>query len=163
MVTFRFREFTRRDTGGAVSTLPDRIYGTSYRLAFGSIRRVCLRSSDCSRRICFSIILWLQSAIPASTASPHTPTAPSAPANFASFQPATVDEITRLINSSQNKQCDLDPIPTSLLKECLLILAPTITNIVNISLSTGSFPSVFKQSISRRFKEIIWILYYSRN
>jgi hypothetical protein len=35
----------------------------------------------------------------------------------------------------------------SLLKKCLHVLAPTITNIINLSLSSGSFPACFKQSI----------------
>ena len=35
----------------------------------------------------------------------------------------------------------------SLLKQCCHILAPAITNIVNLSLSTGEFPSQFKQAI----------------
>jgi exonuclease III len=89
----------------------------------------------------------LQSSIPPSATTPHTPDPPSPPVNITSFQPATIDEITRLINSSPNKQCDLDPIPTSLLKDCLSILAPIITDIVNMSLVSGSFPSIFKQSI----------------
>src|SRR5208282_4634501 len=34
------------------------------------------------------------------------------------FRLATADEISRLINQAFNKQCDLDPIPMSLLKQC---------------------------------------------
>jgi hypothetical protein len=43
--------------------------------------------------------------------------------------------------------CDLDPIPTSLLKQCLSVLLPSITNIVNLSLSSGTFPDQFKHSV----------------
>src|SRR6218665_3811598 len=46
----------------------------------------------------------------------------------------------------QNKQCDLDPIPTSLLKECAALLVPTITEIINLFLSTGTFPMQLKDS-----------------
>jgi hypothetical protein len=35
----------------------------------------------------------------------------------------------------------------SLFKQCCHILAPVITNIVNLSLSTGEFPSQLKQSL----------------
>src|SRR6218665_3106060 len=62
-------------------------------------------------------------------------------------KPATEAEITTLIHASQNKQCDLDPIPPSLLKECADLLVPTITNIINLSLSTGTFPMQFKDSV----------------
>src|SRR6218665_3053498 len=67
-------------------------------------------------------------------------------ASFNLFEPATEAEITNLIHASQNKQCDLDPIPASLLKESADLLVPTITNIINLSLSTGTFPMQFKDS-----------------
>ena len=40
--------------------------------------------------------------------------------------------------------CDLDPIPTSLVLDCISVLMTPITNIVNYSLQEGSFPSCFK-------------------
>ena len=48
---------------------------------------------------------------------------------------------------SPDKQCQLDPIPTSLVKKCVDILAPVITNIINLSMSTGTFPDSFKLAI----------------
>jgi len=45
-----------------------------------------------------------------------------------------------------NKQSESDPIPTWLLKKCALVLVPTITNIVNLSLSSGQFHPTLKQS-----------------
>ena len=36
------------------------------------------------------------------------------------------------------RSCDLDPISTTLLKNCKIALLPTITNIINFSLSTGN-------------------------
>ena len=49
-------------------------------------------------------------------------------------------------NTSINKFCDLDPMPTVLLKACIDTLLGTITNIVNVSLRTGIFPDDFKQA-----------------
>jgi hypothetical protein len=49
--------------------------------------------------------------------------------------------------TSPDKHCDLDPIPTWLLKKCLPVLLPTITKIVNFSLDSGTFPSSFKHSV----------------
>jgi len=46
-----------------------------------------------------------------------------------------------------NKQSDSDPIPTWLLKVCTPVLTPTITNIVNLSLSSGQFHPILKESI----------------
>ena len=46
-----------------------------------------------------------------------------------------------------NKTCKLDHIPTQVLKRILLIMLGTITDIVNISLSTGSFACNCKMAI----------------
>src|SRR5712691_2684804 len=58
-----------------------------------------------------------------------------------------IDEITRLVLQSPPKQCELDPIPTSILQQSISVLAPTITNIVNLSLSTSTFPQSFKHAV----------------
>ena len=48
---------------------------------------------------------------------------------LAAFTTATVDEVRKIIMSSQNKSCDLDPLPTTLMKACLDLLINPITNI----------------------------------
>jgi len=55
--------------------------------------------------------------------------------------------VSKIIFDSPNKQSDSDPIPTWLLKECATVIIPTITNIVNLSLSSGHFRPLFKQSV----------------
>ena len=42
------------------------------------------------------------------------------------------------------KNGDLDPFPTSLLKDCIEFLVKTITHLVNASCFPGVFPSAFK-------------------
>ena len=49
-----------------------------------------------------------------------------------SLEPATVEEVEKLILSSQHKSCDLDPLPTKLSKYCLDVWLTPITNIVSI-------------------------------
>lgn len=78
--------------------------------------------------------------------SPHSVSPPFQPADFSVFKPATNDKILRLIHASANKQCDLNPILTSLLKHCSNVLAPVITRIINLSLSSGQFCHSLKQS-----------------
>ena len=41
----------------------------------------------------------------------------------------------------------LNPIPTSLLLECLDAVLPTMTSIINDSLKSGVFPSFYKSAI----------------
>ena len=65
------------------------------------------------------------------------------------FERASEDEIKKLILSSSSKSCDLDhvdPIPTSVLKNCLDIIITPITNIINISMETSIFPQNFKEA-----------------
>ena len=63
------------------------------------------------------------------------------------FEPVTEELIRELIFKSSTKGCMLDPIPTSLTKQCLDDLVSLITFIVNASLSTGIVPPQFKQAI----------------
>jgi exonuclease III len=60
------------------------------------------------------------------------------------FEPTTNKEVRGIIMSSSTTSCDLDPIPTWLLKQCTQELLPAITNIVNASLLTGEVPKDFK-------------------
>ena len=66
---------------------------------------------------------------------------------LSSFMPTTTDENTKLVSKSACKSCKLDPIPTHLLKDNLSSLAPVIADIVNMSIATGVFPSVFKKAL----------------
>ena len=66
-----------------------------------------------------------------------------------SWTSVTTDEVIKLINTSPNKTCQLDPVPTWLVKEMRELLAPFITLLFNRSLFTGCFPSEFKQVIVR--------------
>ena len=62
------------------------------------------------------------------------------------FTPASEEEIKKLVIHSPNKSCELDPIPTWLLKLCLPELLPTLTKIVNTSMETSHVPKSFKSS-----------------
>ena len=62
------------------------------------------------------------------------------------WAPTTAAEVERIIRASPSKSCPLDPIPTSLLKECLGVLLPHITCIINLSLASGVVPPNFKMA-----------------
>ena len=69
---------------------------------------------------------------------------PQLNSKLTSFEPATTTEVKKIIMSSPNKSCDLDPLPTILLKACLDVLIKPITDIINASLCSGLFPEDFK-------------------
>ena len=56
------------------------------------------------------------------------------------FEPTCVTEIKKLIMKSPSKSCELDPVPTLLMKQNIDVFAKYITIIVNRSLSSGCFP-----------------------
>ena len=60
------------------------------------------------------------------------------------LSPTTPKEIETIIRSSPSKSSELDPIPTSLLKQCLPAIAPSIVNIINTSLCSGIVPDSMK-------------------
>ena len=65
----------------------------------------------------------------------------------------TNDEVCRLVLLAPCKSSDLDPIPTSFVKDCIDILLTPITSIIDLLLSGGSFPSHFKSAlVSPRLK-----------
>ena len=53
-------------------------------------------------------------------------------------------DLPKFITGTKNSTSCLDPIPTALLKNCLPVIAPLISNIINTSLSTGCVPSPLK-------------------
>ena len=62
------------------------------------------------------------------------------------FECTSEDEIKKLILSSSSKLCDLDHIPTSVLKNCFDILKTPITDLINISTETSTYPQNFKEA-----------------
>ena len=68
------------------------------------------------------------------------------------FERASEDEIKKYILSSSSKSCDLDPIPTSMLKNRLDIIITPITDIINISMETSTFPQNFKSLAKNELK-----------
>lgn len=53
------------------------------------------------------------------------------------FSVFSVEDISKIICESTNAYCEPDPVPTWVLKSCLDVLAPSITEMVNMSLVTG--------------------------
>ena len=60
------------------------------------------------------------------------------------FSPVSVEEVRDTIMHSSNASCQLDPIPTWLLKLCIEELAPVIARMTNLSLQEGCVPDSWK-------------------
>ena len=91
-------------------------------------------------------ISLIHSAFPDHTLSTVNVASPRVNSLPVSFQPATAEEMKKIIKSSPNKSCELDPRRTVLLKYCLDTLLKPITDIINASLCSGLFPDDFNHA-----------------
>ena len=72
---------------------------------------------------------------------------PATKSTFSEFVLLSEEEVKKIILSFPNKQCGLDPLPLSMLKECLPVTLGHITRIVNLSLRIGDLPPNLKRAI----------------
>ncbi|KAK2899404.1 hypothetical protein Q8A73_012533 [Channa argus] len=66
---------------------------------------------------------------------------------LSSFAILTEDDVSTLLLSNHPTTCTLDPIPSTLLQAVAPALMPAITQVINTSLKTGTFPTSFKQAL----------------
>ena len=76
----------------------------------------------------------------AETSGSQAPSFNATPHSFSVLQQCSIEELEKVIRSSPTKSCELDPIPTFLLKEFLNDLLPCLHLLCNSSLSTGILP-----------------------
>ena len=65
-------------------------------------------------------------------------------ATMDTLPPVSSDELFNVIMASSSKSCNIDPLPTSLLKTSVAPLLPFLTDTMNKSMSTGVVPHGFK-------------------
>ena len=63
------------------------------------------------------------------------------------FKQLSEDEVRTLVSSASKKHCALDPMPSSLVSDCLDVLLPVITKIINSSLVHGYFLQDWKEAL----------------
>src|SRR5260221_2896354 len=87
-------------------------------------------------------------AVRSSTADSTPPSITAGPTGFSldGFRTPTIDDVIAAVRSLPNKQCASDPMPTNLLKECACDLAPFLTHLFGLSLSSGVVPASFKEA-----------------
>ena len=72
---------------------------------------------------------------------------PSDPPKINVFRQVSEDPVDKIIKTSPTKSCLLDPLPTFLIKECIDILLPSLTKLVNCSPMEGCVPDAFKSAV----------------
>ena len=75
---------------------------------------------------------------------------------IASFNNVTVEEVSQILRKTPNKQCELDTMPSWLVKELYDVLAPIITSMANASYTQGLFPDSHEHPVVRpRIKNLL--------
>ena len=66
---------------------------------------------------------------------------------LSSLEPLTNEEVKQIVKEMPAKYCDLDAVPTSIIKEALDLLLPTLVKLVNRSLVEGEFSQQWKTAL----------------
>eukprot|EP00745_Piridium_sociabile_P027300 TRINITY_DN439_c0_g1_i27.p1 TRINITY_DN439_c0_g1~~TRINITY_DN439_c0_g1_i27.p1 ORF type:complete len:1128 (+),score=135.82 TRINITY_DN439_c0_g1_i27:139-3522(+) len=72
---------------------------------------------------------------------------------FSAFKPVSEGDVRQLIQKMTPKSCELDPIPTTLMFDCLDSVLPFVTHVINDSLTSGVFPSLHKKAVKPLLKK----------
>jgi exonuclease III len=56
------------------------------------------------------------------------------------------EDVKKLVLSTKSKSCGLDPLPTTLFKECIDVLLPSLCKLINNSFSQCAFPTSLKEA-----------------
>ena len=68
---------------------------------------------------------------------------------FEHFCEISIDDANKIMSSLATKSCELDPMPTRIIKSNEKHLLPAITHIINASLREGTFPEELKEAVVR--------------
>ena len=66
---------------------------------------------------------------------------------FSKFNNIPLASVQKLITSAPSKSCASDPLPTSIVKQCVDELSPAISSIINLFLESGEFPEEWKGAL----------------
>ena len=67
--------------------------------------------------------------------------------NLENFSSLSIGEVCKIVRESSNASYRLDPVPTWLVKSCLDVLAPSITEMVKVPLLSGSVPENWRTAV----------------
>ena len=82
------------------------------------------------------------------------PEQPHSVPRLSDFEPANSKELSMFVSTSARKSSVLDPVPGNVMSDCLHVLLPAMTRIVNLSLTTATVPPKMKEaSLSPSLKQ----------
>ena len=69
------------------------------------------------------------------------------PVLFEKFNTLSLEDVRDLIRRAAKKSCQLDPMPTTLVTQCLDELTPVLADMINTSLQSGHFAEKWKEAL----------------
>ena len=76
---------------------------------------------------------------------------------LSNFQALSEDEVKSVLENCPLKTCELDPVASTLLKDILDLVLPSITAIINSSLQPSIVPDSFKKAVVRPQLKKTWV------
>ena len=67
--------------------------------------------------------------------------------NLENFSSLSIGEVCKIVRESSNASCRLDPVPTWLVKSCLDVLVPSITEMIYLSLLSRCVPENWRTTV----------------
>ena len=67
------------------------------------------------------------------------------PALFEKFNTLSLEDVRDLIRRAAKKSCPLEPMPTTLVTQCLDELTPVLADMINTSLQSGHFAEKWRK------------------
>ena len=86
-------------------------------------------------------------AVRRDTEGSQPPTFDPVDCSLHSFKQCSMEDLSLIISSSAAESCSLDPVPTSLVKENLEVLLPSLNRLCNTSINEGCLPPSQKEAI----------------
>ena len=107
-----------------------------------------LKLSEAFGKYFITKIDLIREKINVTEASPVSfPTSSSCSTRMSKFALTTTEEVLKVIKDAKKSTCTLDPLPTSILKNCADTIAPLYSHLINISLSSGTVPLCLKHAL----------------
>ncbi len=75
----------------------------------------------------------------------------------------TQEEVKEIVFKSPNKFCDLDPLPTCIIRDCIEEVLPLLTKIVNLSLTYGEMHDDLKLAITKLLLKKLGLDLFKKN
>jgi len=129
------------------ATSSRKLWGSLSQLMGGNSHRQTPKSVPAAQQLLDFFNAKVEAVRQSTTGSQVQTTLSPSPAVLNQFNACTTEEVMKTISASKPKTCELDPLPTDVLRQFLPELLPFITDMCNVSLQQGCLPLSQRRAI----------------